>query len=50
VIGLPAQAAWNELVAGKSLRTVRALQARGAVTGDLPTNLFLFFSVNKSGA
>ena len=49
VVGVPTQAAWNELVAGKSLRTVRDLQARSAVTGDIPTNLFLFFSVNKSG-
>lgn len=49
VVGVPTQAAWDELVAGRSLRTVRALQSRGAVTGDIPTNLFLFFSVNKSG-
>jgi hypothetical protein len=49
VVGVPSQAAWDELVAGRSLRTIRALQSRGAVTGDIPTNLFLFFSVNKSG-
>lgn len=49
VVGVPTQEAWDELVAGKSLRTLRALQDRAAVTGDIPTNLFLFFSVNKSG-
>ncbi len=49
VVGVPTQAAWDELVAGKSLRTIRKLQSESKVTGDLPTNLFLFFSVNKSG-
>ncbi len=49
VVGVPTQAAWDELVAGRSLRTIRKLQAEEKVTGDLPTNLFLFFSVNKTG-
>jgi hypothetical protein len=49
VVGITSQTAWDALVAGKSLRTVRTLQGNGSATGDIPTNLFLFFSVNKSG-
>lgn len=49
VIGAPTPEAWNAIVEGKSLRTARALRAQNKLTGDIPTNLFLFFSVNRSG-
>jgi hypothetical protein len=47
VIGVTSPASWQTIVDGKSLETVRALQANAAsgVTGDIPTNLDLFFSV-----
>jgi hypothetical protein len=49
VIGVKDLATWNAIVAGKSLATVRALQAAdpGAVhiTPDIATNTYLFFSV-----
>ncbi|HYW30241.1 MAG TPA: hypothetical protein VE869_01960 [Gemmatimonas sp.] len=50
VVGVTSPAAWNTLVQEKSLRAVRRLQASatGGLTGDIPTNLFLFFSVNKA--
>ncbi len=41
-------AIWNEVVEGKSLERVRELQAAGVgITGDIPTNLFLFFNVQQ---
>ncbi len=46
VVGITSQAAWNQLVAGKSLPTLRTLQSGSGATGDIPTNLYLFFSVN----
>jgi hypothetical protein len=49
VIGVKDLATWNAVVAGKSLATVRALQAAdpGAahITPDIETNLYLFFDV-----
>jgi hypothetical protein len=49
VIGVKDLATWNAIVAGKSLETVRALQAAdpGAahITSDIPTNTYLFFDV-----
>ncbi|HUQ84772.1 MAG TPA: hypothetical protein VM077_00465 [Candidatus Limnocylindrales bacterium] len=49
VVGVKDQATWDKVVAGKSLDTVRALQADTAnadkITGDIPTNSFLFFDV-----
>jgi hypothetical protein len=49
VIGVKDLATWNAVVVGKSLETVRALQAAdpGAVhiTPDIPTNTYLFFGV-----
>lgn len=46
VIGVTDPAVWDEIVAGKSLERVRELQAAGqGITGDIPTNLFLFFEV-----
>jgi hypothetical protein len=46
VVGVTDLATWNQIVAGKSLDTVRHLQTIGAgITPDLPTNLFLFFNV-----
>ena len=46
VIGVSDPAVWNQVVAGKSLATVRALQARGSgITDDIRTNAYLFFGV-----
>jgi hypothetical protein len=49
VIGVKDLATWNQVVAGKSLAAVRALQAGDPggdhITGDIPTNTYLFFSV-----
>jgi hypothetical protein len=39
------QAAWDRIVAGKDLATVRELQQEGLATGDIPSNLFIFFNV-----
>jgi hypothetical protein len=51
VIGVKDLATWNEIVAGKSLATVRALQAADPnhdhITGDTFTNTYLFFEVHK---
>lgn len=46
VVGVTDPAVWDQIVAGKSLATVRALQQAGVgITGDIPTNLYLFFNV-----
>jgi hypothetical protein len=49
VIGVKNQATWDQIVAGKSLATVRSLQASdpsgATITGDIPTNAYLFFGV-----
>jgi hypothetical protein len=49
VIGVKNPAVWDQIVAGKSLATVRALQAADpsgdTITGDIPTNAYLFFDV-----
>jgi len=46
VIGVSSPAVWDLIVAGKSLATVRALQAAGVgITGDIRSNAYLFFSV-----
>jgi hypothetical protein len=46
VIGVSDPAVWDQIVAGKSLATVRALQARGTgITNDIRSNAYLFFSV-----
>jgi hypothetical protein len=46
VIGVTDPAVWAEVVEGKSLERVRELQAANVgITGDIPTNLFLFFNV-----
>lgn len=46
VVGVTDPGVWSQVVAGKDLATVRALQAAGTgITGDIPTNLFLFFNV-----
>lgn len=53
VIGVKDLATWNQIVAGKSLATVRALQAADPggthITGDTDTNLYLFFDVRPGG-
>ena len=46
VIGVKTLAAWNAIVAGKSLATVRSLQASGSdLTSDIESNSYLFFNV-----
>ena len=49
VIGVKDPATWDQIVAGKSLATVRALQqadpAGATITGDILTNVYLFFDV-----
>ena len=49
VIGVKSPAVWDQIVAGKSLATVRELQAADpsgtTITGDIPTNTYLFFNV-----
>jgi hypothetical protein len=46
VIGVSDPSVWNQIVAGKSLATVRALQTKGVgITGDIRSNAYLFFDV-----
>jgi hypothetical protein len=45
VVGVTSQDAWDRIVAGKDLATVRELQQEGLATGDIPSNLFIFFNV-----
>ena len=45
VVGVTTQEAWDRIVAGRDLATVRELQNEGLATGDIPSNLFLFFNV-----
>ena len=46
VIGVTDPAVWAEIAAAKDLDTVRQLQAEGVgITGDIPSNLYLFFDV-----
>jgi hypothetical protein len=53
VVGVKDIGTWNQIVAGKSLATVRSLQAAdpGAthITVDIPTNTYLFFDVRRAG-
>lgn len=48
-IGVKDQDTWNEIVAGKSLSTVRMLQQNDPtqthITGDILTNVYLYFQV-----
>lgn len=48
VVGIQTEAAWDRIVAGKNLATVRELQAENLATPDIPSNLFLFFNVLPS--
>jgi hypothetical protein len=45
VVGVTSQDAWDRIVAGKDLATVRELQKEGLATADIPSNLFIFFNV-----
>jgi hypothetical protein len=45
VVGVTTQEAWDRVVAGRDLATVRELQQEGLATGDIPSNLFVFFNV-----
>lgn len=48
VVGVTSPDVWNEVVEGKSLERVRELQTAGVgITGDIPTNLYLFFGVRR---
>ncbi len=46
VVGVTDPAVWARIAEGKDLATVRELQAAGVgITGDIPSNLYLFFDV-----
>lgn len=47
VVGVTSQAAWHQIVMGKSYATIQDLRASHSqsVTADIPTNLFLYFAV-----
>ena len=47
VVGIKTRAAWDMLEQGKSLATLRTVQAAGdtTATGDVPSNIVLFFGV-----
>jgi hypothetical protein len=49
VVGVKNRGAWNKIVAAKSEAAVRACQAAGNCTPDIPTNTFLFFQVLGPG-
>jgi hypothetical protein len=53
VIGVKDLGTWNQIVAGKSLATVRTLQAADPsqthITSDIRTNVYLFFEVQQGG-
>ena len=54
VIGVKDPATWDQIVAGKSLATVRALQAADPagtrITPEILTNVYLFFDVRSGTA
>jgi hypothetical protein len=50
VNGVLTQAAWDAIAREKTLAEVRRQQALGTVTGDIDTNLFLFFNVMKQNS
>jgi hypothetical protein len=47
VIGITSRHTWQRVVAGKSYQTIQRMRAAGNphVTSNIPSNLFLFFSV-----
>jgi hypothetical protein len=48
VIGVTDPAVWDEIAEAKSLDRVRELQAAGdGITGDIPSNLYLWFNVQR---
>lgn len=49
VVGVKSMSAWNKLIAAKSDRELQFLQRHDSaqVTGNITTNLFLFFAVRK---
>lgn len=48
VIGVTDRGVWDELAAAKSLDRVRELQDEGTgITGDIPSNLYLWFNVAR---
>jgi hypothetical protein len=51
VVGITDEDAWNQLTGpdGRSISALRALQAEGKATSDIPSNLFLFFNVLPEG-
>jgi hypothetical protein len=50
VIGVTSQQAWHRIVSGKSYKTIRMMRMNHNkhITANVPTNLFLFFSVLRS--
>jgi hypothetical protein len=50
IVGVKDLETWNNIVANRSLTAVRSLQSADPpathITGDIPTNLFLFFKVH----
>lgn len=45
VVGVTQQPVWDQLVAGRSIGTLRQMQAAGAgITQDIPSNLYLWFA------
>jgi hypothetical protein len=51
VVGVKSLTAWNKIVNGKSDAQLEWLQKNDSsvVTGNIPTNLFLFFAVKSAG-
>jgi hypothetical protein len=49
VVGVSSRTAWNQIVAGRSAATLQRLQRtrHSGVTGNIGSNLFLFFAVQK---
>jgi hypothetical protein len=47
VVGVTSQAAWHQIVTGKSYAAIQALRNAGStdITPNIPTNLFLYFAV-----
>ncbi len=45
VVAVPNESAWTRLTSGASLSTLTQMQAQGAVSPTIPSNLFLFFNV-----
>lgn len=49
IIGVTTQSAWHQIVTSKSYQRIQGMRVAGnpGVTDNIPTNLFLFFSVQE---